>query len=323
MLNSITKRVIDRNGDEIEYGNEEEKPVFHVGVYSDKECKNLVQGLTDKEGNPLDNPITIEAGETVSFGVSEEKPTYYFAELDGNGGVVGENYRYIPSFARMHDDGSIGLKPGDGVEFSNNEEVRLILTNKEREMVKVGFDLEWDDYDNRDSTRGDYQVALYAHYTNEDGAVTKTEQIGEPVTYDKDVLEGEWTNLYKYDLNGNEIKYTVKETNLPDKYTTNAGEGYGVEPDKEGIAHLKNVYRANEDKPVTPTEDPNKGNDDSGDNITDDNVNGSDTPADDEAKDSDVQTGDSTNIMLLLAMMITSIMLGGIILLRARRKEIK
>ena len=48
-------------------------------------------------------------------------------------------------------------------------------------------------------------------------------------------------------------------------------------------------------------------------------------PVDNSGKDmdGDVKTGDSTNIMLLLAMMITSIMLGIVILLRARRKEVK
>ena len=311
---TLTKVVKDVDGNKIPYEGK-----FYVGIYTDPDCNVLAQGLKDGDGKPLSNPIELSFNKNSSKQLVIETPEngeYYLAETaDSEGKKLDEAFGFTPSFAIMKGQEEA---PGNKVVIAEDSQVDMVLTNTERELIDIGFDLKWDDYENRDNTRGDYQVALYAHYTNEDGAVTKTEQIGEPVTYDKDVLEGEWTNLYKYDLNGNEIKYTVKETNLPDKYTTNAGEGYGVEPDKEGIAHLKNEYRANEDKPETPTDDPNKGNDDSGDNIKD-----SDTPADDEAKDSDVQTGDSTNIMLLLAMMITSIMLGGIILLRARRKEIK
>lgn len=311
---TLTKVVQDVDGKEVPYEGK-----FYVCLYTDPECKKPVEGLKDGDGNPLRNPIEFSFNKTSSEQVVIETPNdgeYYLAETDSEGNKVDSNFGFAPSFATKINGEDV--PSGNKVVIAADSSVDVVLTNTDREQIKVGFVLEWDDYENRDNTRGEYQVALYAHYTNEDGAVTKTEQIGEPVTYDKDTLKGEWPNLYKYDLNGNEIKYTVKETSLPDKYTTNAGEGYGVEPDKEGVAHLKNEYRANADKPVTPTDDPNKGNDDFGDNIKD-----SDTPADDEAKDSDVQTGDSTNIMLLLAMMITSIMLGGIIFLRARRKEVE
>lgn len=314
---TLTKVVQDVDGEKVPYEGK-----FYVGIYTDPDCNKLAEGLKDGEGNELSNPIEFSFNKDTSKTVVIETPTYgkyYLAETDAQGNKVGSDFRFIPTFETKVNGEK--LPSGNEVIVSDDSQVDVVLTNTDRELIDIGFDLEWIDDNNRYGKRGDYEVTLYAN-----GSVVDTKTLNED-----DYIKGEavwmWEDLYKYDESGKEITYTVKESKVPNEYTSNTDkEEYGIKPvveDGVAIAHLVNEYKANEDEPGAPTEDPNKGNDDSGDNITDDNANGADTSADDEAKDSDVQTGDSTNIMLLLAMMITSIMLGGIILLRARRKEIK
>ena len=45
------------------------------------------------------------------------------------------------------------------------------------------------------------------------------------------------------------------------------------------------------------------------------------TPADDPDNDTDAKTGDSANLMLMLLALLTSMLIGAVVLIRGRRRE--
>ena len=266
-------------------------------------------------------------------------------------------------------------------------DIDVNLVNSEK-LIDVAFDLKWDDYKNRDNTRDEYAVTLYAN-----GVEVKDSTM----TFSYDVTEGKWTDLRQYDDDGNEIVYSVKQTVVPENYSSNTdGTEFGLAPDvDDGIVHLIDVYRAvtitkkvtdstgkaikyNGDFYVTMFADPEgkeiamdpvkitldneksktviipvpantlyylAETDEDGNKVdssfefiptfsstiaevTDDAVSivltneaKAGTPADDPDNDSDTKTGDSANLMLMLLALLTSMLIGIVIILRGRRRE--
>ena len=302
-------------------------------------------------------------------------------ETDVNGDAL-ENSVYNPKF-------TYGNKSGETLQVTLTEDasdIEVNLVNSEK-LIDVAFDLKWDDYDNRDNTRDEYAVTLFAN-----GVEVKDSTM----TFGYDVTEGKWTDLRQYDDDGNEIVYSVKQTVVPENYSSNTdGTEFGLAPDEDGIVHLIDVYRAvtitkkvtdstgkaikyNGDFYVTMFADPEgkeiamdpvkisldneksktviipvpantlyylaetdaDGNkvDSSFEfiptfsstiaEVTDDEVSivltneaKAGTPADDPDNDSDTKTGDSANLMLMLLALLTSMLIGIVIILRGRRRE--
>lgn len=229
---TLKKAVTDIEGTEKEYSGD-----FYVGVYKDKNHTERVQGLKGADGKELVNPVKLTLNNASSASITVEVPeldkTYFLAETDADGNPVDSEFRFIHKFSGDIDE-------NDSIIVTEDSDVNVTLTNKDRELIDIGFDLEWDDYSNRDNTRDEYKVTLYA-----DGV-----KVGEEITCDKDkYIKGEgkyeWKDLPKYSETGDLIKYTVKETGVPGKYTSNTDDTkFGIEPDKDGIVHLKDVYRA-------------------------------------------------------------------------------
>lgn len=302
-------------------------------------------------------------------------------ETDKNGDALKKSV-YNPRFT--YEDES-----GETLKVTLTEEdsdIDVNLVNSEK-LIDVAFDLKWDDYKNRDNTRDEYAVTLYAN-----GVEVKDSTM----TFGYDVTEGKWTDLRQYDDDGNEIVYSVKQTVVPENYSSNTdGTEFGLAPDEDGIVHLIDVYRAvtitkkvtdstgkaikyNGDFYVTMFADPEgkeiamdpvkisldneksktviipvpantlyylaetdaDGNkvDSSFEfiptfsstiaEVTDDAVSivltneaKAGTPADDPDNDTDAKTGDSANLMLMLLALLTSMLIGAVVLIRGRRRE--
>lgn len=303
-------------------------------------------------------------------------------ETDANGDAL-KNSVYNPIF-------TYGDESGETLKVTLTEEdsdIDVNLVNSEK-LIDVAFDLKWDDYKNRDNTRDEYAVTLYAN-----GVEVKDSTM----TFSYDVTEGKWTDLRQYDDDGNEIVYSVKQTVVPENYSSNTdGTEFGLAPDvDDGIVHLIDVYRAvtitkkvtdstgkaikyNGDFYVTMFADPEgkeiamdpvkitldneksktviipvpantlyylAETDEDGNKVdssfefiptfsstiaevTDDAVSivltneaKAGTPVDDPDNDSDTKTGDSANLMLMLLALLTSMLIGIVIILRGRRRE--
>lgn len=303
-------------------------------------------------------------------------------ETDDDGNAL-ENSVYNPIF-------TYGNKSGEILQVKLTEDdsdIEVNLVNSEK-LIDVAFDLKWDDYKNRDNTRDEYEVRLFANGVEVEDSKK---------TFDYDVTEGKWTDLRQYNDKGEEIVYSVKQTKVPEHYSSNTdGTKFGLAPDEDdGIVHLIDVYRAvtitkkvtdstgkaikyNGDFYVTMFADPEgkeiamdpvkitldnetsktviipvpantlyylaetdaDGNkvDSSFEfiptfsstiaEVTDDEVSivltneaKAGTLADDPDNDSDTKTGDSANLMLMLMALLTSMLIGIVVLLRGRRRE--
>lgn len=328
--------------------------------------------------------LTVENGKTQEPATISNLPTntdITLKETDANGNAL-ENSVYNPIF-------TYGDKSGETLQVTLTEDASDIdvnLVNSEK-LIDVAFDLKWDDYKNRDNTRDEYAVTLFANGVEVEDS-TKT--------FGYDVTEGKWTDLRQYDDDGNEIVYSVKQTVVPENYSSNTdGTVFGLAPDEDGIVHLIDVYRAvtitkkvtdstgkaikhkgdfyvtmfadPEGKeivkdPVKITLDNEKSKtviipvpanslyylaetDADGNKVdssfefiptfsstvaeaSDDetsivltNQAKAGTPADDPDNDTDAKTGDSANLMLMLLALLTSMLIGAVVLIRGRRRE--
>ena len=302
-------------------------------------------------------------------------------ETDKNGDALKKSV-YNPRFTYEDESGET-LKV-TLTEDASDIDVNLVNSEK---LIDVAFDLKWDDYNNRDNTRDEYAVTLFANGVEVEDST---------MTFGYDVTEGKWTDLRQYDDDGNEIVYSVKQTVVPENYSSNTdGTEFGLAPDEDGIVHLIDVYRAvtitkkvtdstgkaikyNGDFYVTMFADPEgkeiamdpvkisldneksktviipvpantlyylaetdaDGNkvDSSFEfiptfsstiaEVTDDAVSivltneaKAGTPADDPDNDTDAKTGDSANLMLMLLALLTSMLIGAVVLIRGRRRE--
>lgn len=305
-------------------------------------------------------------------------------ETDANGNIL-ENSVYNPIFTYGDESGKT-LK----VKLTEDDsDINVKLENSEK-LIDVAFDLTWDDYGNRDNTRDEYEVTLFANGVEVEDS-TKV--------FSPDVTEGDdckWTDLRQYDDEENEIVYSVKQTKVPDQYSSNTdGTDVGLSPDEDGIVHLIDTYRAvkitkkvtdstgkaikyNGDFYVTMFADPDckeivkdpvkitldneksktviipvpanslyylaetdaDGNkvdssfefiptfsstvaeaSDDETSIVLTNQAKAGTSADDPDNDTDAKTGDSANLMLMLLALLTSMLIGAVVLIRGRRRE--
>ncbi|MBQ0004692.1 MAG: Cna B-type domain-containing protein [Clostridiales bacterium] len=139
----------------------------------------------------------------------------------------------------------------------------------------------WDDNNDEDKLRAEYQVTLFANGEVADIRSAK-------VTLNPDETEYSWENLPLNDEYGNEIVYTVKETIVPEGYTSSTDKA-AAEFDDEGIATIINTHVKEPTPPVTPDEpdDPNH-----------------------------PRTDDTTNMLLCTVMFLAS--LAGVVVLRRR-----
>ena len=272
---------------------------FYVALFSDADRTKLVAGPQELNFRDASKAVT-------TFNNLPVGKTYYVGETDSEGNILGENENGVEVL--KVDDTEYIVEIGTSsvydfnakVETVNNETASVEFDNilndiplgyyKQFTLTKKVVDVEG----NPMKYTGSFYVTLF-----EDEKCTK------PATMDgKPIM---------ITLNDESEKTVVVET--PD-----FGLYYLAETDANG----KKVDSSFKFVP-TFSSTTAKITDDADVSIELTNQAKAEPPVDNSGKDmdGDVKTGDSTNIMLLLAMMITSIMLGIVILLRARRKEVK
>ncbi len=102
-------------------------------------------------------------------------------------------------------------------EVTGDADSGFTITNVNNETVSIPVTKAWDDDDNRDGVRPDsITVELYAQGDPTGITITLTAANG---------WTGSFDGLARYDADGNEIAYTVKETNAPAGYTIAGTEG--------------------------------------------------------------------------------------------------
>ena len=121
---------------------------------------------------------------------------------------------------KYKDDGKTEIKytveeekiNGYDTEIKENSKNDFTITNKNNEKVKIPVEKKWEDNNNQDGKRVKEIVVRLL----QDGIPTdKTIKLNEQNNW-----KGEFTNLDKYNAQGNEIKYTVKEETVVEGYDT-------------------------------------------------------------------------------------------------------
>ena len=131
---------------------------------------------------------------------------------------------------KYKDDGKTEIKytveeekiNGYDTEIKENSKNDFTITNKNNEKVKIPVEKKWEDNNNQDGKRVKEIVVRLL----QDGIPTdKTIKLNEQNNW-----KGEFTDLDKYNAQGNEIKYTVKEETVVEGYDTEiiAGQVDGV-----------------------------------------------------------------------------------------------
>ena len=121
---------------------------------------------------------------------------------------------------KYKDDGKTEIKytveeekiNGYDTEIKENSKNDFTITNKNNEKVKIPVEKKWEDNNNQDGKRVKEIVVRLL----QDGIpTTKVLKLNEQNNW-----KGEFTDLDKYNAQGNEIKYTVKEETVVDGYDT-------------------------------------------------------------------------------------------------------
>jgi len=131
---------------------------------------------------------------------------------------------------KYKDDGKTEIKytveeekiNGYDTEIKENSKNDFTITNKNNEKVKIPVEKKWEDNNNQDGKRvKEIVVRLVKNDIPTDKIIKLNEQNN---------WKGEFTDLDKYDSQGNEIKYTVKEETVVEGYDTEiiAGQVDGV-----------------------------------------------------------------------------------------------
>ena len=131
---------------------------------------------------------------------------------------------------KYKDDGKTEIKytveeekiNGYDTEIKENSKNDFTITNKNNEKVKIPVEKKWEDNNNQDGKRVKEIVVRLL----QDGIpTTKVLKLNEQNNW-----KGEFTDLDKYDAQGNKIKYTVKEETVVEGYDTEiiAGQVDGV-----------------------------------------------------------------------------------------------
>ncbi|MCZ7408230.1 Cna B-type domain-containing protein [Parvimonas micra] len=121
---------------------------------------------------------------------------------------------------KYKDDGKTEIKytveeekiNGYDTEIKENSKNDFTITNKNNEKVKIPVEKKWEDNNNQDGKRVKEIVVRLL----QDGIpTTKVLKLNEQNSW-----KGEFTDLDKYNAQGNEIKYTVKEETVVEGYDT-------------------------------------------------------------------------------------------------------
>ena len=121
---------------------------------------------------------------------------------------------------KYKDDGKTEIKytveeekiNGYDTEIKENSKNDFTITNKNTEKVKIPVEKKWEDNNNQDGKRVKEIVVRLL----QDGIpTTKVLKLNEQNNW-----KGEFTDLDKYNAQGNEIKYTVKEETVVEGYDT-------------------------------------------------------------------------------------------------------
>ncbi|RSB90373.1 Cna B-type domain-containing protein [Parvimonas micra] len=121
---------------------------------------------------------------------------------------------------KYKDDGKTEIKytveeekiNGYDTEIKENSKNDFTITNKNNEKVKIPVEKKWEDNNNQDGKRVKEIVVRLL----QDGIpTTKVLKLNEQNNW-----KGEFTDLDKYNAQGNEIKYTVKEETVVEGYDT-------------------------------------------------------------------------------------------------------
>ncbi|MDD6191392.1 MAG: Cna B-type domain-containing protein, partial [Firmicutes bacterium] len=277
---------------------------FYVALFSDEDRTELVAGPQE-----LNFKDTSKA--TTTFSNLPVGKTYYVGETDSEGNILGEN------------ENGVEVLKVDGTEYiveigtSSAYDFNAGVITVENETAAKEFD----------NILNDIPIGYYKQFT-----ITKkvVDVEGNPMKYtgsfyvtlfeDEEctkpaTMDG---NPIKIELNGESEKTVVVET-------PEFGLYYLAETDANG----KKVDSSFEFTPVFSdtkakvTDDSevsivltNKAKPSKGTSGTTDKDN-----SDKDKSDSFVKTGDSTNLLLIFMTMITSVLLGIVIILRARRRE--
>ena len=121
---------------------------------------------------------------------------------------------------KYKDDGKTEIKytveeekiNGYDTEIKENSKNDFTITNKNNEKVKIPVEKKWEDNNNQDGKRVKEIVVRLL----QDGIpTTKVLKLNEQNNW-----KGEFTDLDKYNAQGNEIKYTIKEETVVEGYDT-------------------------------------------------------------------------------------------------------
>ncbi|MDD6187135.1 MAG: Cna B-type domain-containing protein [Oscillospiraceae bacterium] len=119
-----------------------------------------------------------------------------------------------------------------GTIAAPNTNYRITYTNTKTFNVTVNK--VWNDDNNADNIRAQYGVTLYANGV----------AVGDEVTLAARDTTYTWSNLDKFDANGEEITYTVKETTVPAEYVSST-ETVNARVDSNGVATIINTHVSN------------------------------------------------------------------------------
>ena len=127
---------------------------------------------------------------------------------------------------KFKDDGKTEIKytveeeqiNGYDKEIKENSKNNFTIINKSNEKVKIPVEKKWEDNNNQDGKR---VKEIIVKLVKNDVPTDKTIKLNEQNNW-----KGEFTDLDKYDAQGNEIKYTVKEETVVEGYDTEIVAGH-------------------------------------------------------------------------------------------------
>ncbi len=150
---------------------------------------------------------------------------------------------------KFKDDGKTEIKytveeeqiNGYDKEIKENSKNNFTIINKSNEKVKIPVEKKWEDNNNQDGKR---VKEIIVKLLKNDKPTDKTIKLNEQNNW-----KGEFTDLDKYDAQGNEIKYTVKEETVIDGYNTEIVAGH-----VDGVAGFIIKNKHNVEKTEIPVE---------------------------------------------------------------------
>ena len=175
-----------------------EKLTFQL-IANKKEVKDAVQIVdSEREGNIQKIEFTglkkyDENGDLINYDIKELENTEFY-----------KSYKNEPV---RKDDGNITIDVTNKFELPNNNKTKLVAT-------KI-----WDDTQAQEKNRQDVEFKIKGTRTDGKSAISKNVIIKKPAIIGD--IKNKWTKeieVQKYDDNGQEIKYSARETTVPKFY---------------------------------------------------------------------------------------------------------